>query len=284
MNTASIRELIHGCGLARTEALALMENACGRSREWLIAHDNDCPDRDVHALFGLWVERRKAGQPVAYLVGWREFYGRRFWVNRHTLIPRIDTELLMDTALPLLQSLPKSENALRVADLGTGSGCIAISLALSVARPIEIIATDQSPQALQVARNNAAWLGASDRIRFAQGSWWQALHAHQRQGAPRFHAVISNPPYIAARDPHLSQGDLRFEPAAALSNANGLIDIEAIAAGCAAWLVPRGWLLIEHGFDQQPAVCDIFLRSGLIDVRGLADLAGRPRAVLGFHP
>jgi release factor glutamine methyltransferase len=292
MTAASFRGLLAASGLPRLEALALMQAASGRSREWLIGHELDRPDEATSALFQRWARLRQAGEPIAYLVGWREFYGRRFWVNRNTLIPRMETEMLVDVALKRLQAMaastqPSTQKSstpapLQVCDLGTGSGSIAISLALEMKESIHITATDQSQHALQVARNNAAWLEAAHCIEFAAGSWWQAL----TQASQRFHGIVSNPPYIPGLDGHLGQGDLRFEPMAALRGEgdDGLGDIQTIAAGAIERLEPKGFLLIEHGYDQQDDVTDLFVHAGFADICGLADLAGRPRAVLGVRP
>ncbi len=270
-------------GLPRHERLALLEAVTGKPREFWAAHPKAALlDREA-ALFDRWQAARLNGAPLAYLLGYREFYGRRFWVGPETLIPRPDTELLIDTAKTLIAEL-RPEIPPVLADLGTGSGCIAISLALEI-NGATITACDLSPAALHTARNNAAWLGASPQVSFAQGSWWQAFGPSQQ----KFHGVVSNPPYIAGNDAHLSQGDLRYEPAMALTprftekNGSGLEAIEAITSQAPQHLFPGGFLLIEHGFDQQPAVMGIFKNAGLSQVRGLRDLSGNPRAVVGFH-
>lgn len=281
---------IEASGLARHEAWALAEAATGRSREFLIAHADEGLGPAALALFHRLAALRSQGVPLAYLVGWREFYGRPFWVNRHTLIPRPETELLVDTVLAVLGQKP---GPIRLCDLGTGSGCIAITLALEIATA-ELTAIDTSEEALQVARNNAAWLGVAERIRFRQGSWTAALNT-PRAGAgaeagQKFHGLVSNPPYVAAGDPHLGQGDLRFEPASALTPqgadstaaADGLGAIAGITRSALQWLEPRGFLLVEHGFDQQQAVIGLMTEAGLTAVRGLSDLQGQPRAVIGF--
>ncbi len=267
----------------RHEHLALLAAATGRPKEFWIAHP-DTPIKPAEAaLLNRWVQARSTGVPLAYLLGCREFYGRRFWVNPETLIPRADTELLIDTAKTLLGQLALKAPA-RLADLGTGSGCIAATLALEIPG-CEVTATDVSPEALRCARNNAAWLGVSNRVCFLQGAWWDAFGASK----PKFHAIVSNPPYIAANDAHLSEGDLRFEPACALTPlagqapSAGLEAIEEIVRKAQQYLAPGGFLLIEHGFDQQPAVLALFQAAGLSEVQGLRDLAGNPRAVLGFH-
>lgn len=281
------QEALVASGLPRLEAMALIQAASGRSREWLVAHELDAIDLAAHTLFKRLTDARHAGKPIAYLVGWREFYGRAFWVNHHTLIPRMDTELLVDTALSLLREMHATgSEPPRICDLGTGSGCIAITIALELGARVHVTATDQSAGALQMARNNAAWLGASAGMGFLAGSWWDAFAEDaNRHGlsAQRFHGIVSNPPYVREGDLHLSQGDLRFEPADALrSGESGLADIKAIAMGASERLEPKGFLLIEHGFDQQDDVQGIFAAAGLGSIRGLRDLAGQPRAVLGF--
>ena len=277
MKRSSFRELIAATPLPKHELWPLLEAASGRPREFILAHDTDLVDVGAQALFLRWIGQRQAGVPLAYLVGGREFYGRNFWVNDHTLIPRMETELLIDTVKDLLGQ--HGGGGLRFCDLGTGSGCIGITLALEFPQA-QVYASDISGGALQVARNNAVWLGAGPQMRFYQGAWWQALG----QAPATFHGIVSNPPYIAPGDQHLSQGDLRFEPAQALvGQGNGLDDIRTIAGGAINRLEPNGFLLIEHGFDQQAAVMGVFQQAGLIRVRGLTDLAKNPRAVLGFR-
>lgn len=277
MKRLRFRELMTATALPKHELWPLLEAASGRRREFILAHDNDFVDSGTHALFLRWANARQAGVPIAYLVGGREFYGRNFWVNPHTLIPRIETELLIDTARQVLHESDGS--GLRLCDLGTGSGCIAVTLALEFPQAA-VWASDVSEGALQVARNNAAWLGVAARTHFAQGAWWQAF-AH----APNtFHGIVSNPPYIAPGDPHLRQGDLRHEPDSALvGQGQGLGDINTIVTGAIDRLEPNGFLLIEHGFDQQSEVMAIFRQTGLVRVQGLTDLANNPRAVLGFR-
>ena len=276
-------DLLKASGLPHREAMALLEAASGQRRETLIAHGSDPAPREVQALFERMAAQRRLGVPIAYLTGFREFYGRPFWVSPATLIPRIETELLVDTVIDLAKA---AEEPLRLADLGTGSGCIGITLALEI-RSAEITATDQSAAALQVARNNAVRLGAVPQTRFFQGSWFHALP----QSRVKYHGLISNPPYVGAGDPHLSRGDLRFEPKAALSpgaldgimmQPDGLSDIATLAKGAPQWLEPGGFLLVEHGSEQQAAVIALFRQAGLTRVRGLADDQSLPRAVIGF--
>jgi release factor glutamine methyltransferase len=280
-----LNDLLSASGLSRREGLALLEAASGWRREALIAHGSDpvCPA--VQALFTRLVAQRRRGVPIAYLTGEREFYGRPFWVSPATLIPRMETELLIDTVIAEIGPIAAPS---RLCDLGSGSGCIGITLALEI-ESAEVTATDCSAAALQVARNNAARLGVDSRLRFRQGSWFDALG----QADAKFHGLISNPPYVAAGDPHLSQGDLRFEPSTALSPSSttpgpmglppdGLSDIAALAEGACHWLEPGGFLLVEHGSEQQSAVMGLFDQAGLIRVRGLVDDQSLPRAVIGF--
>jgi len=280
MKRLSFRELMTATSLPKHELWPLLEAASGRRREFILAHDTDMVDVGTQALFLRWAKERQAGIPLAYLVGNREFYGRNFWVNAHTLIPRAETELLIDTARQVLDGSGGSDGSgLRLCDLGTGSGCIAVTLALEFPQAA-VWASDLSEAALQVARNNSAWLGAAARTHFSQGAWWQAF-----TNAPQtFHGIVSNPPYIAPGDPHLRQGDLRYEPDSALvGQGQGLGDIYTIVAGAIDRLEPNGFLLIEHGFDQQSDVVVIFQQAGLVRVQGLIDLANNPRAVLGFR-
>ena len=279
-----LNDLLSASGLPRREGLALLEAASGWRREALIAHGSDPASPAVQALFTRLVALRQLGTPIAYLTGEREFYGRPFWVSPATLIPRMETELLIDTVIAETGSIAP----LRLCDLGSGSGCIGITLALEI-ESAEVTATDCSAAALQVARNNAARLGVESRLRFRQGNWFDALGPADA----KFHGLISNPPYVAAGDPHLSQGDLRFEPSTALSPSSTtlrpmglptdeLSDIAALAGGARHWLEPGGFLLVEHGSEQQSAVMGLFDQAGLIRVRGLVDDQSLPRAVIGF--
>jgi release factor glutamine methyltransferase len=264
--------LLAASGLPRTDARALLEAASGRSREWLAAHGDDPVAPDVRARFDALAARRRHGEPLAYLLGWREFRGRRFAVTPAVLVPRPETEELVDAALARLQDMASP----RVLDLGTGSGAIAVSLALE--RPdADITATDASPDALAVATANAERLGAA-RVRWLQGDWWQALPA----GVAPFDLVVSNPPYIAEADPHLDDPALRCEPRQALaSGADGLEAIRRIVAEAPRWLAPQGWLLLEHGHDQGPAVAGLLREAGFTQVSTLADAAGLPRIGTG---
>ena len=250
------------------EAVLLVAHALGLSAVDLYAH----PERPVSAAeaqgaLGL-VGRRLAGEPVAHLLGKREFYGLELRVTPDVLIPRPETELLVELALTRLETGTRA----RVLDLGTGSGAIAIAIAH--ARPgIRMVAVDRSSAALSVARANAERHRLGN-LAFLEGAWFEPL---SDQG---FDLIVSNPPYVAAADPHLLSGDVRFEPMAALTaGPEGLDDLKAIIAGAPAHLREGGWLLLEHGADQQEAVLELLAAAGFIECRGHEDLAGLPRAV-----
>ena len=215
--------------------------------------------------FAALVQRRLDGEPVAYMVGSREFYGLPFEVNEAVLIPRPDTELLVELTI---ERLPPQGAAL---DMGTGSGAIAVSVAHS--RPdASVTALDVSPEALAVAKRNAAANGV--RVNFLQSDWYGALDAQQR-----FAVIASNPPYIASGDRHLSEGDLRFEPVGALTDhADGLSALRTIIAGAPRHLLAGGWLLMEHGYDQAAAVRELLSTQGWLEVQSWTDLAGIERA------
>ncbi|SFS05550.1 [protein release factor]-glutamine N5-methyltransferase [Stenotrophomonas maltophilia] len=260
---------------ARHEAELLLLHVLERPRSWLFAHATDPLPATAQAAFEALLARRAAGEPVAYLTGRRGFWTLDLRVDAATLIPRPETELLVELAL---ERLPP-ERPLSVADLGTGSG--AIALALASERPLaQVLATDASAGALAVAAHNAAHHELRN-VRFAEGGqdWYAPL-----QGA-RFALIASNPPYIASDDPHLQQGDLRFEPASALaSGIDGLDDIRRIVAGAPEHLQPAGWLLIEHGWDQGAAIRTLFDAAGFADVQTQQDLEQRDRVTLGRRP
>ncbi len=279
MTTPGWDALIAASALPRLDARALAEHASGRPRTWLIAHGDEPAAPDRADAFRALAERRRAGEPLAYLLGWREFRGRRFAVSPAVLVPRPETEGLVDAALARLPPPGAAGAARRVLDLGTGSGAIAVSIALE--RPdASVTATDASSDALAVARANAAALCAPP-IDFRLGDWWDALPGD----AVPFDLVVSNPPYIAAGDPHLLDASLRHEPPAALaSGADGLDAIEAIVAGAATRLAPGGWLMLEHGRDQGAAVRARLAAAGLVEVATLCDLQGLERIGLGRSP
>ena len=254
---------------ARREAQILLGHALGVSRAWLSAHGDEPADPAVAAVFRELVQRRRAGEPVAYLVGMREFFGLDFRITPDVLIPRADTETLVETALEKLKQHARHD----VLDLGTGSGCVAITIAheRSAAR---VTAGDVSAAALNVARENAVAIGAD--VEFVQGTWFEGLAGR------RFDLIVANPPYVATDDPHLQQGDLRFEPATALaSGKDGLNDIRIIVAGAPAYLRAGGWLLFEHGYDQADVCRDLLLDAGFGEIISRADIAGLPRVAGG---
>lgn len=257
----------------REDAEYLMAHAVGQSRSWLFAHANDELPAEVLAQFEQWISRRERGEPVAYLLGTRGFWRLDLAVTPDTLIPRPETERLVELALDRLPlHAPKV-----AADLGTGSG--AIALALAHERPLlQVLATDLSPAALAVAQRNALANGL-ERVQFAQGAWFSAL------GGRRFDLIVSNPPYIEDRDPHLERGDLRFEPRTALaSGTDGLDDLRIIIAGAPAHLMPGGSLLVEHGWNQGERVSRLFVAAGFSDVATVQDWEGRDRVTLGRLP
>jgi len=217
--------------------------------------------------------KRLSGEPIAYLVGKRGFHDIELYVASGVLIPRPETEILVEIALREIQTLNRPAN---IVDLGTGSGAIALAIAHSAPQTI-VTATDQSLEALAIAKMNADQLGFSDRVQFAQGSWYEAL----KEAIP-FDVILSNPPYIAAGDSHLSEGDLRFEPASALTDgAGGLFCLEAIILQVHPYLKPGGLVAVEHGFDQSDAVVNLMKAAQLQEIQVYKDLAGHCRVVSG---
>lgn len=264
-------------GVARLDAQQLLAHATGRSRTWLLAHDESALSADEATAYLDLIRRRGAGEPFAYLVGEREFHGLSLRVSPAVLVPRPDTETLVDWALELLQP-PGPLSALaspRVLDLGTGSG--AIALALKNGCPgARVWAGERSVEALGIARANAARLGLD--VRFALGDWWSALAG--ATDVPAFDLVVSNPPYIAAGDPHLAA--LAHEPRSALvADDDGLADIRRIAHGAHGRLREGGWLLFEHGWEQADAVAAILQRAGFGGVATRRDIEERPRCTGG---
>ena len=252
-------------GLARLDAQLLLLHVLGRAgtdRAWLLAHDGDPLPAPAHQGFRTLCARRAQGEPLAYLVGEKEFFGLPLAVDARVLVPRPDTETLVEWALERLQGLA----APRVVDLGTGSG--AIALAIARARPdARVEAVDRSAAALEVARANAGRLCLS--VDFRQADWLDGA-------AGPYDLVVSNPPYVAAGDPHLAT--LRHEPASALvAGADGLDDLRRITGAAPAVLRPGGWLLLEHGWDQAAAVRGLLEAAGYGSVQSRRDLAGPER-------
>ena len=265
--TSTVAGLLAGRGLPLPEARALLAHQLGVARERLVAHPEAIVAAADAEAFAALAQRRALGEPLAYLLGEKEFHGRAFAVTPDVLVPRPETELLVDLALERMRAVERP----RVLDLGTGSGCIAVTLALEC-KAAQVTAVDASDAALAVARGNAERLGAA--VAFSSGDWYDALPA----GAT-FDLIVSNPPYVADGDPHMQE--LRFEPMRALAGGpDGLACLQAIAAGAGQWLAPRGWLLVEHGFDQAAAVAALFARGGL-GAEARADGAGHLRVTLG---
>ena len=276
----SLDDLIRDSGLPRAEARRLLASLTGQPLTWFMAHGDDPADPNTATRFQTLAERRRAGEPLAYLLGQQEFYGRPFAVSPAVLIPRADTETLVETALEQLLLLRQQRRTvpLSLLELGTGSGIIAITLALE-APDTGVHAVERSPEALAMAQQNAKALGAH-RIHWHAGSWWQALASPRR-----FDLIVSNPPYIAAHDHHLQQGDLRFEPPQALAaGPDGLDDLRIIIGGAPAHLTSGGWLLLEHGYDQEAPVQALLRDAGFAEVFTRRDLAGQPRVSGGWWP
>ena len=252
------------------DAALLLAHALGKPLGWLYAHADDPLDDTTRAHFAQLVARRERGEPVAYLTGRRGFWSLELEVGDAVLIPRAETERLVELALARIpEAMPT-----RIADLGTGSG--AIALALAHERPAAaIVATDASIAALDMARANATRLQLGN-VEFRHGDWFVPLQGE------RFDLIASNPPYIAADDPHLAQGDLRFEPASALSSGSDGLDAIRIIAGTAPTYLHRGgWLLLEHGWEQGAAVRGLLQAAGLVEVATHRDLESRDRITLG---
>jgi release factor glutamine methyltransferase len=263
-------------GLDRLDAQLLLGHVLARGRSWLVAHDDALLSAEQTEALRRLFDRRMAGEPVAYLVGEKEFHGLAFHVDANVLVPRPDTEVLVDWAIELLGTAWPDVPAPRVVDLGTGSGAIAVSV--KHAWPAAaVLATDLSEPALSVARANASRLGAA--ADFLASNWWSGL------GGRRFELVLSNPPYIAGGDTHLAA--LTHEPAVALTpGGDGLDAVRAIIAGAPAHLAASGWLLLEHGFDQAEAVQSLLRDRGFSHIQTRRDLGGQLRCTGGSlcHP
>ena len=263
-----------GAGLERLDAQMLLLHALGRSphdRAWLIAHDTDTLPTAAAERWTALVRRRQTGEPVAYLLGEKAFGGLNLRVDRRVLVPRPDTEVLVEWAL---ETLPPAGGTPRLLDLGTGSGAIALTVATR--RPdVQVTATDASAEALSVARDNAQRLGLA--VRFAQGRWLAAVPDEH------FDVIASNPPYIAEGDAHLAA--LTHEPINALTaGPDGLDDIRQIVGQAPEALLPGGWLLLEHGHDQATAVCALLSQAGFERVGSRTDIAGIARCSGGRWP
>ena len=290
----TLRSLLNETRLPKNEArlvLAhLLEIHLQLPQSALLTQDDMALSDAFVKEWALLEQRRLDGEPIAYLIGKRGFHAIDLIVGPGVLIPRPETELLVDLGLDELDRIINNENALNesehsltMLDLGTGSGAIALAIAASQPK-VRVVATDASQAALDIAQQNAAHLKLSDRVSFCLGNWYSALHtldAPSRQ----FDLILSNPPYIAANDLHLSKGDLRFEPPSALTDfGSGLTCLATIIDGALAHLKPGGLLAVEHGFDQSPAVLAQMAQAGFQDIRPHRDLAGHWRVASGRKP
>ena len=258
-------------GVDRLDAQLLLARALGRSRSWLLAHGDATIDAAPWATLRGEFARRAAGEPLAYVLGEKEFHGLLLQVTPDVLVPRPDTETLVDWGLELLRTRLAERATPNVVDLGTGTG--AVALAVKHGAPgAQVSAVDVSPAALAVAGSNARRCGLP--VTLHAGDWWQPL------AGQRFDLALSNPPYIAQADPHLPA--LSHEPRLALvSGADGLDALRRIVADAAGHLEPGGWLLVEHGHDQAPAVRTLFLNAGFVEVETRSDLSGIGRCTGG---
>ncbi len=255
---------------ARLDAELLLGVAIGKPRTWLYTWPDHIPALPEQHLYLELIRRRQTGEPVAYLTGRKEFWDLQLKINHDVLIPRPDTELLVETAL---EKLPE-HGSVSVADLGTGSGAIALALASSRAS-WQLTATDESVKALELAQENAGILHITN-VSFFQGSWLAPL------AGQTFAAILSNPPYIEEHDPHLQRGDVRFEPIDALvSEDKGLADIQHIISNSPSFLKPSGWLMLEHGYQQGEQVRELFASFSYSEIETLRDLAGHERITIG---
>ena len=290
----TLLSLLNETSLLKNEARAvlahLLEIHLQLPKSALLTHDGIEVSNAFLQEWQLLEQRRLDGEPIAYLIGKRGFHAIELMVGPGVLIPRPETELLVELGLDEIQLIlnrkntqKESEYSLTMLDLGTGSGAIALAIASSQPR-VSVVATDASKAALDIAEQNAAHLKLSDQVSFCLGNWYAAL---QSLGAPfrQFDLILSNPPYIEADDPHLSQGDLRFEPPSALTDfGSGLTCLTAIIDGALAHLKPGGLLAVEHGFDQSTAVLAQMTSAGFEDIRPYRDLAGHWRVASGRKP
>jgi release factor glutamine methyltransferase len=259
---------------ATLEGQLLLQHLLNVNRAWLIAHQKDTLEANIHKAFRALINRRINGEPIAYILGYREFYGLKLKVTPDTLIPRPDTETLVEAALEKIEpDLP-----LNICDLGTGTGAIALAIAKNRSHA-QVTAVDFSDKALEVARQNAQDLSILN-CQFLQSDWLSALKLNGQN--QKFDVIVSNPPYIEADDAHLSQGDLRFEPLSALaSGKDGLDDIRTIISQAKNHLKPSGWLMLEHGYNQADSVSNLLKTAGFSEVSNARDLAGIQRVTSG---
>lgn len=274
LQAAAIRLKAAGSTSPRLDAEVLLGHVIARDRTWLYTWgDRDCPSWE-HARFDALVAARAQGQPVAYLTGEREFWGLRLATSPDTLIPRPDTETLVEAALNRVTLTTG-----RLLDLGTGTGAIALAFA-SEQPEWQVVGVDLRPEAVALAQTNAAHLNIAN-AQFMQSDWFSVF---EQASAPaeRFDLIVSNPPYIAADDPHLRLGDVRFEPMSALvADADGLADLAHLIVTAPQYLAPSGWLLLEHGYRQAAEVRAALSQAGYQNVESVRDLGGHERITLG---
>lgn len=274
----SLRALLGATMLPPNEARILMAHVLDKHyqlpRSALLSRDEMALNTQALEEWKTLESKRLQGAPIAYLIGKRGFHNIELYVTPGVLIPRPETELLVEIGLREIRRIEKKIPSAKVLDLGTGSGAIALAIAHESPSSV-ITATDQSTEALTIARANAKYLGLESQVQFMEGSWYDALKEKLL-----FDVILSNPPYIASQDVHLSQGDLRFEPISALTDhANGMSCLETIILGALAHLKPLGFIAVEHGFDQSEAVVDLMKTSGLQDIQIHQDLAVHNRVV-----
>ena len=294
--------------MAAFEARILLQHELNVNHAWLITHENDALQANIHVAYLALINRRINGEPIAYILGYREFYGLKLKVTADTLIPRPDTETLVDAALAVISFMVRQAHqernlltpvrpapveecgnvaistfsetvqALHILDLGTGSGAIALAIARH--RPHTLVtAIDASQAALDIAIENAQSLNINN-VNFLLSDWFDALKSNEHH--QKFDVIVSNPPYIESKDAHLNQGDLRFEPLSALaSGIDGLDDIRKIITQAPQHLNLQGWLMLEHGYNQAEAVALLLKQAGFCDIEHLKDLAGINRVTLG---
>jgi len=260
------------------DAEVLLGESLGQSRAWLLTYQEEMLEHEQYENFLSLIERRKNGEPIAYILGNREFWSLNLQVNSATLIPRPETEILVEVALEIAQIKTTQGNSIQdiisIADLGTGSGAIALALASELEHSF-ITAIDKSEEALSVAKQNAENLSIAN-VEFLSSHWFDSLADHQ------FDIICSNPPYIESQDRHLLQGDLRFEPNSALaSGADGFFDLQHIIANASAHLRPGGWLVLEHGFQQAQRTRALLHEHGFLNIDTRDDYAKHPRISFG---
>ena len=269
----TLRSLLSGSALPPSEARLLMSHVLEQHyqlpRSALLSRDEMALSREAIFQWQELQSKRLAGEPIAYLIGKRGFHDIELYIAPGVLIPRPETELLVEIGL---QEIARLHGLAKILDLGTGSGAIALAIANAAPHAL-VSATDQSSEALEIAKSNAKHLGLESRVQFMQGNWYEALG-----GNALFDVILSNPPYIAHQDPHLTQGDLRFEPISALTDhGSGLTCLETIIQGAVNHLKPMGLIAVEHGFDQSQQVSRLMSNEGLLNINHAVDLSGHIR-------